>query len=301
MNPIRPGDRGPAVQDIQRRLRLLGYELGPTGVDGVFLGNTEAAVRAFQASVGIEEDATVGPQTWSALVDATFTLGDRVLYLRLPAFHGRDVITLQGALSVLGFACGEIDGIFGSFTERALVEFQRNAGLVPDGIAGDDTVGAVNALRHVWDGKDQRPHSAARPAPARAAAVLEGLDFSVGGMDSVGTLVAERIANLAAATAPGARCSVLEPGQNASSGVRFILRVCASGTACAVEGRPIVRVDDQATLASRLRIALRSDSTAVPDVILDLVQTAGLTEHELQRAAVRVLDAVCAVFDQCPS
>ncbi|MDZ4169975.1 MAG: peptidoglycan-binding protein [Coriobacteriia bacterium] len=297
MNPIRPGDRGPAVQDIQRRLRALGYDLGPTGVDGVFLGQTEAALRAFQDSAGIAEDAVVGPQTWSALVDATFTLGDRVLYLRLPSFHGRDVATLQGALSALGFACGELDGIFGSFTERALVEFQKNAGLVPDGIAGDDTVGALMALRHVWDGKDQRSHSAARPAAARAAAVLEGLVFAVAGFDSTGALIAERIVNLAVATAPESRCILLDPGENASADARLVLRLCTSGMVDADERRPIVHVDGTGTLASRLAVALRSDPRATPEVVMEIPEAIRLSEHELQRAAVRVLDAVCVVFD----
>ena len=76
MRPVRPSDRGPAVEDIQRRLLALGYDLGPTGVDGVFLGQTAEAVRSFQLSHGLSEDGVVGEETWSALVDAGFTLGD---------------------------------------------------------------------------------------------------------------------------------------------------------------------------------------------------------------------------------
>ena len=90
MKPILPGGRGPAVEDIQRRLLALGFDLGPTGVDGVFLGKTRDAVIAFQTGNGLSEDGVVGGETWAALVDATFKLGDRTLYLRLPHFHGRD-------------------------------------------------------------------------------------------------------------------------------------------------------------------------------------------------------------------
>src|SRR5450759_569983 len=133
---IRKGDRGPAVEDVQRRLLVLGEDLGTTGVDGCFLGATYAAVVAFQRERGLDEDGEVGPETWAALVDATFTLGDRLLYLRYPYLHGADVRSLQQALNALGFACGETDGIFGAFTERAVREFQANMGLDADGIVG---------------------------------------------------------------------------------------------------------------------------------------------------------------------
>ncbi|HSQ21561.1 MAG TPA: peptidoglycan-binding domain-containing protein, partial [Coriobacteriia bacterium] len=66
--PIAPGDRGSAVEDVQQRLLVLGYDLGPTGVDGVFLGATDTAVRAFQESHDLDEDGVIGPRTWSALV-----------------------------------------------------------------------------------------------------------------------------------------------------------------------------------------------------------------------------------------
>ncbi len=297
MKPIRLGDRGPAVQDIQRRLRLLGHDLGPTGVDGVFLGRTAEAVREFQARAGINEDAIVGPETWSALVDATFTLGDRMLYLRLPHFHGRDVTTLQTALNALGFTCGDIDGIFGSFTERALVEFQRNAGLPADGIAGDDTVGALMALRHVWDGKDASVHSAARPAPARAASVLERVPFAVTGLDAKGTLVAERMVNLASATSPTARCALVGPELEPEPDVVVHLLLHAGATSVTTEGRPVVRLGDRETLVPRLLTAVQQLRQGSREVVVDLTQSALEGEHDLQRTAVWLLDALCFVFD----
>ena len=140
MKPILPGGRGPAVEDVQKRLMTLGYDLGSTGVDAVFLGKTREAVVAFQNARGLSEDGVVGDETWSALVDSTFTLGDRMLYLRQPHFHGNDVRTLQGALNTLGFSCGEVDAIFGAYSEHAVREFQRNSGQPDDGIVGPGTV-----------------------------------------------------------------------------------------------------------------------------------------------------------------
>ncbi|MGI8794015.1 MAG: peptidoglycan-binding protein [Acidimicrobiales bacterium] len=59
--------------------------------------------------------------------------------------------TLQRRLGALGFDAGRVDGIFGPDTERALVEFQRNAGLVVDGICGP---AAGMALRRLCERTD---------------------------------------------------------------------------------------------------------------------------------------------------
>lgn len=77
------------------------------------------AVRMFRQSEGLPPGDFVDERTWSALVDASFSLGDRMLYLRMPHFHGADVRSLQKILEVLGFVVGRSDGIFGAHTERA--------------------------------------------------------------------------------------------------------------------------------------------------------------------------------------
>jgi peptidoglycan hydrolase-like protein with peptidoglycan-binding domain len=297
MRPVRVGDRGAAVEDIQRRLRTLGYDLGITGIDGVFFGRTADAVRSFQLEHDLAEDGLVGDETWAALVDATFTLGDRMLYLRQPYFHGHDVGLLQGALSALGFACGEADRIFGPFTEHAVREFQRNAGLVPDGIAGEDTLRAIVALRHVWEGKDPRSHSAARTAPVRACEGLSRKRLAVAGLDSVGREVAERLANLALAANPDALITVVDPSARPAPGSSGFLQICGHGTASAVVGRPVVRVDAPDVLVGRLLTAVASSRAGCAEVVLELEEPGAGDEHEQQRAAVRLLDAVCAVFD----
>jgi N-acetylmuramoyl-L-alanine amidase len=102
---------------------------------------------AFQASRNLRTDGICGPQTWQALFEAAYTLGDRLLYLRRPPFRGDDVADLQRSLSMLGFDPGRIDGIFGDQTGAALEEFQRNVGLPRDGIVGADTVRELRRLR----------------------------------------------------------------------------------------------------------------------------------------------------------
>jgi peptidoglycan hydrolase-like protein with peptidoglycan-binding domain len=293
MKPVRPGDRGPAVEDIQRRLLGLGFDLGRTGVDGVFLGATADAVRAFQANHGLAEDGIVGDRTWSRLVDAGFAPGDRMLYLRLPHFHGEDVIVIQQALNALGFACGATDGIFGAYSERAVREFQRNAGLPADGIAGSNTFRAIMNLRHVWEGKEAQAHSEATIAPARAVEVLDRADIAVVGDDDTGRRIAERLVNLAHATSANARMHLLaEDAQPAA-----ILRICGGGTAHAIPGQPIMHLAGDGAVALRLLTALEAVSSGHREVIVEL--GANHTEDELsdQRAAVLLLDAVCVAFD----
>jgi peptidoglycan hydrolase-like protein with peptidoglycan-binding domain len=266
MRPVRVGDRGAAVEDIQRRLRILGYDLGMTGVDGVFFGRTADAVRSFQQKHGLAEDGLVRDETWSALVDATFTLGDRMLYLRVPHFHGHDVGLLQQALNSLGFACGAPDRIFGPFTEHAVREFQRNAGLVADGIAGESTLRAILALRHVWEGKDPIAHSA------------------------------ERVANLALAANPDALITVAAAAEVPAESVA-ILRICGHGTASAVVGRPVVRLDAPDALVGRLLTAVAVARSECAEIVIELGDSGAGDEHEQQRSAVRLLDALCSVFD----
>lgn len=128
MEPVKKGQRGSAVEDVQRRLLLLGYDLGSTGVDGAYLDYTIKAIEQFQSKNNITANGIVDDKTWRLLVNATFSMGDRNLFLRFPYFHGKDVLMLQQAITVLGFTCGACDGIFGAFTESAIREFQANAG-----------------------------------------------------------------------------------------------------------------------------------------------------------------------------
>ncbi|MDZ4063442.1 MAG: peptidoglycan-binding protein [Coriobacteriia bacterium] len=295
MRPILPGVRGPAVEDIQRRLLGLGYELGPTGVDGVFLGMTRDAVAVFQKEFGLAEDGVVGDETWNALVDATFTLGDRMLYLRLPYFHGRDVTGLQEALNTLGFSCGQPDGIFGAYTERAVREFQLNCGQPADGIVGPETVRAIAGLRHVWEGKDVSALQEATVAAARACDVLRRFPLSLAGDSAATSDIAERVVNLARATTEDARVSLSAAG--AAAGIFAFLRIVGDGVHDA-GGLPVVVVgsDEGVALAARMLIALgsRPEGSVELHVAVDRVSEMG--ERDRQRTAVRILDALCGAL-----
>lgn len=142
---IRPGDRSEEVADVQARLRALGHRIDDPA--GEFGPGTTAAVRTFQQSRNILVDGLVGPNTWSELVEASWRLGDRSLYLTRPFTRGDDVLKLQGNLNALGFDAGREDGIFGPDTDKAVRHFQREYGLVVDGIFGGAAFTALSGLR----------------------------------------------------------------------------------------------------------------------------------------------------------
>jgi peptidoglycan hydrolase-like protein with peptidoglycan-binding domain len=62
---VQSGFNGHPVKTLQYLLRARGHSVA---VDGVFGPNTEAAVKAFQASKGLTADGVVGPTSWAALI-----------------------------------------------------------------------------------------------------------------------------------------------------------------------------------------------------------------------------------------
>lgn len=63
---LKPGMRGPAVAQLQARLKALGFLNGSS--DGVFGAATQAAVKAAQQRFNLTPDGIVGSATWSALL-----------------------------------------------------------------------------------------------------------------------------------------------------------------------------------------------------------------------------------------
>lgn len=58
--------------------------------------------------------------------------------------RGTPVVELQDILTMCGYDCGPVDGVFGTKTYNALVLFQTDAKLDPDGICGPKTWAALD-------------------------------------------------------------------------------------------------------------------------------------------------------------
>jgi N-acetylmuramoyl-L-alanine amidase len=160
---IRQGDRSQQVADVQARLRALGLPVDDEA--GSFGDSTRHAVRAFQQRRGILVDGIVGPHTWSELVEASWRLGDRSLYLKHPPFRGDDVALLQKRLNALGYDSGREDGIFGDDTARAVRVFQKEYGVAEDGIWGPRSQAALAGLRVDRPGTTAQLREELRRAP----------------------------------------------------------------------------------------------------------------------------------------
>ena len=120
--PLKRGQRGEPIRDLQRRLGAAGYS--PDGAEASsFCASTEAALTQFQEARGLHADGVCDEQSWLAIVEAGWNLGDRLLVLSAPQLRGDDVEDLQRALNHVGFDCGRPDGILGPATIRALVDF----------------------------------------------------------------------------------------------------------------------------------------------------------------------------------
>ena len=132
------GSSGNAVYELQRNLTVLGYSTN--GVDGVFGNDTKNAVISFQKAYGLSADGIVGSETQYFITKAMDYHNKGILTV---GSRGARVTELQKNLTKLGYSTKGTDGIFGTATRDAVISFQRDHGLKPDGMAGMDTRNAI--------------------------------------------------------------------------------------------------------------------------------------------------------------
>ena len=154
-------DNGNAVLLLQQALNILGYSTG--GMDGKFGPATLDAVEQFQRNNGLKVDGIAGSATQTLLYQPTGgssaspapdtgssssgsssngLFSGNYTTLKYGS-RGDRVSILQKALNDLGFNAGSVDGSFGAGTQKAVTAFQKSAGLKQDGLAGRDTLTAL--------------------------------------------------------------------------------------------------------------------------------------------------------------
>ena len=137
-NPSPGGGSGQGTQigqEIQRGLNDA-YGAG-LKVDGIYGPATKRAlIRALQTELNelynarLSVDGLFGPRTKSAIPALRRGARNNLVYI------------LQALLYFKGYNIA-VDGVYGPATERAVIQFQRNKGLLADGIAGRNTFEAL--------------------------------------------------------------------------------------------------------------------------------------------------------------
>ena len=159
------GATGDEVRVVQYYLAVIGtfYETVPViSVTGVFDESTRDAVIAFQKTYGLVPDGIIGRLTWQdiyraykGILDSTDSLeGGMPLYpgtvLRLGS-QGESVRQLQEFLAYIAETYTDIPrvpvtGVFGSQTQGAVIAFQQQFGLNPNGVVGPITWGLIASV-----------------------------------------------------------------------------------------------------------------------------------------------------------
>jgi spore cortex-lytic enzyme len=126
------GSRGSEVSQVQTRLKRWGYYKGD--IDGIYGNETYTAIIDFQKKNGLKTDGTVGIQTKQAM--GIMTTESLAVFDQIVEFA-------QQKLKQWGYYYGAIDGIYGSKTYEAVIDFQIKNGLMVDGIIGPSTRSAL--------------------------------------------------------------------------------------------------------------------------------------------------------------
>jgi len=239
----------------------------------VFDDGLEEAVRTFQQERGLRVDGICGPETWGALIESGYLLGDRLLYLSGEMLRGDDVAELQRRLNALGFDAGREDGILGPETEIALREFQRNAGATADGVCGPATLAAIDRVSGLAAGSvaSVREREDLRRAPVR----LDGLRVFLVAEPAMGALalaVKRALGNLGGVIGldtSGSDPSVLTAEANRFRAGAFgaLTNSGEPGVRCAYFASRSFRSEGGLGLASRLTESLRTIRDDVDDPV----------------------------------
>ena len=147
---LKKGMKGENVKAMQERLIELQYLTGTA--DGVFGTDTAEAVYHFQKKNGLVRDSIAGEDTLrilfsnSAVANVTENLPtvDIAADILRKGDKSDAVKTMQEKLIALGYLSGKADGVYGNLTYKAVKEFQKANALSADGIAGKNTINALN-------------------------------------------------------------------------------------------------------------------------------------------------------------
>ena len=150
-NTLRPGDKGPAVGEVQKMLQKI-YFLNPNTVyETTYDAATKEGVKAFQAATGLSADGIVGEKTWNTLKKAESAPGSywskakKIRRNLSSGMRGYDVYILQQMLKDDNYLASITNpGYFDDATYKALYSFQKKNKLALTGRLDANTKACLN-------------------------------------------------------------------------------------------------------------------------------------------------------------
>jgi peptidoglycan hydrolase-like protein with peptidoglycan-binding domain len=137
-----------AVKEVQQRLRQIGAYSG--AVDGVWGGDSAAALQRFQQSRGLQVTGQLNQATVATLgIDPSELVAHGTAVVPAPSqayaqpLRPDVVRRIQSRLGELGFYRGRADGVWGDRSTAALERFQQSRGLEASGELNPSTATAM--------------------------------------------------------------------------------------------------------------------------------------------------------------
>ncbi len=137
--PLKKTDNGPEVENIQKCLQQLGYLNSSVKVNGNFGSATESAVIKFQQANGLTADGIAGNRTQELLKSKCQKPKDSLPGVLKRESKGSAVTKLQANLKKLGYYKLQLTDYFSQETEKAVIRFQKDNELRPNGIVDEKT------------------------------------------------------------------------------------------------------------------------------------------------------------------
>src|SRR5690625_2720730 len=147
---LKRGDNNPAVKELKLDLARLGFVVS-NNPNNIFGPTTEKTVKEFQSYYGISPDGVVGSKNLKKIMSI----------IKSPLQRRRrnaEALDIKNSLMNLGY--GDFVGKenFGPSTERALKKFQKDNGLVVNGIGDPVTLKKINQLLEQGEGLIEYTH-----------------------------------------------------------------------------------------------------------------------------------------------
>ena len=137
----------PVRSDIMMQIVLKSYGYYDGDIDGKFGTASKKALIMFQGANNLSPDAVIGQQTCSLLLNKKSIVKNVQQKandsLDVQSQYSQEIYDIQVKLKNLGLYTSTIDGINGPGTKRAIRNFQEKAGLNIDGVAGPQTLAAL--------------------------------------------------------------------------------------------------------------------------------------------------------------